>query len=240
MKMQQVSDHCFAVLNETNRVCDANSGLINLAEGVLIDTQSDLLHARQMIGLFSSVWSAMPRYVVLTHEDLDHVAGNQLFPGAEIIAHRTVAERMKHTADPSESQKLQHAVADPATRTMLETAQPGLLAVASQLQEDFDFDGIELVLPTTVFEDRHVLDLGGTRGPPDLCWALPPDRRRDRARTPRECPVYRRLALQSVDADGLGWFLPEFLRRARSDRRPGPRNDRPRAWAGLRDRRGQG
>jgi hypothetical protein len=31
MKMHQVSDHCFAVLNETNLVCDANSGLINLS-----------------------------------------------------------------------------------------------------------------------------------------------------------------------------------------------------------------
>jgi len=28
MEMKQVSDNCFAVLNEKNRVCDANSGLI--------------------------------------------------------------------------------------------------------------------------------------------------------------------------------------------------------------------
>ena len=27
MKMQQVSDSCYAVLNEKNRVCGANSGL---------------------------------------------------------------------------------------------------------------------------------------------------------------------------------------------------------------------
>ena len=26
MKLQQVSDNCFAVLNEKNRVCDANWG----------------------------------------------------------------------------------------------------------------------------------------------------------------------------------------------------------------------
>jgi hypothetical protein len=45
MKMQQVSDNCFAVLNEKNRVCDANSGLINLAGGIVIDTQSDLAHS---------------------------------------------------------------------------------------------------------------------------------------------------------------------------------------------------
>jgi hypothetical protein len=30
MKMQQVSENCFAVLIEKNRVCDANSGLQSL------------------------------------------------------------------------------------------------------------------------------------------------------------------------------------------------------------------
>ena len=35
MKLQQVSDNCFAVLNEKNLVCDANSGLINLGGGVV-------------------------------------------------------------------------------------------------------------------------------------------------------------------------------------------------------------
>ena len=48
MKMQQVSNNCFAVLNEKSRACDANSGLINRGGGVVIDTQSDLAHARQM------------------------------------------------------------------------------------------------------------------------------------------------------------------------------------------------
>ena len=42
MKMEQVSNNCFAVLNEKNRVCDANSGLINVGGGMVIDTQSDL------------------------------------------------------------------------------------------------------------------------------------------------------------------------------------------------------
>jgi len=36
MEMKQVSDNCFAVLNEKNRVCDANSGLINRARGVVM------------------------------------------------------------------------------------------------------------------------------------------------------------------------------------------------------------
>jgi cyclase len=55
MEMKQVSNNCFAVLNEKNRVCDANSGLINRAGGVVIDTQSDLAHARRMIEMFSKV-----------------------------------------------------------------------------------------------------------------------------------------------------------------------------------------
>ena len=62
----QVSDNCFAVLNEKNRVCDANSDLINRAWGVVIDTQSDLAHARQMIEMLSKVWPAMPRRVINT------------------------------------------------------------------------------------------------------------------------------------------------------------------------------
>jgi hypothetical protein len=66
MKRQQVSDNCFAVLNEKNRVCDADSGLINRCGGVVIDTQSDLPHARQMIEMFSKVWPAMPNRVVNT------------------------------------------------------------------------------------------------------------------------------------------------------------------------------
>ena len=48
MRMQQVSDQCFAVLNDKNRLCDANSGLVNLGGGVVIDTQSDLAHARRI------------------------------------------------------------------------------------------------------------------------------------------------------------------------------------------------
>ena len=53
-----------------------------------------------MIELFSTVWPSMPKYVVNTHEDSDHVWGNQLFRSAEIIAHSSVPERMKMVANP--------------------------------------------------------------------------------------------------------------------------------------------
>jgi glyoxylase-like metal-dependent hydrolase (beta-lactamase superfamily II) len=162
MEMQQVSDSCYAVLNEKNRVCDANSGLINRGGGVVIDTQSDLPHAQRMIDLFSQVWPAMPDRVINTHEDADHVWGNQLFEGAEIIAHRSVPERMKQVAEPDESQELLHGVGNLLKRLVLRTLHPGLLAAGQQLAEDYNFDGIELVLPTTLFDTRYELDLDGT------------------------------------------------------------------------------
>jgi cyclase len=161
MKLQQVSDNCFAVLNDKNRVCDANSGLINRGGGVVIDTQSDLFHARRMIELFGKVWPGMPKRVINTHEDGDHVWGNQLFEGAEIIAHRTVPDRMKQVADPQESQKLLGGVDHLLPRLLLKTMHPGVLAIGRQLKQDYDFEGIRLVLPTTLFDERHVLDLDG-------------------------------------------------------------------------------
>jgi glyoxylase-like metal-dependent hydrolase (beta-lactamase superfamily II) len=87
-----------------------------------------LAHARQMIEMFSKVWPAMPRRVINTHEDADHVWGNQLFQGAEIIAHRSVPERMKHVANPKESQKLLHGVGHFLSRLVLKTLHPGIAA----------------------------------------------------------------------------------------------------------------
>ena len=115
-----------------------------------------------MIELFGKVWRGMPKRVINTHEDGDHVWGNQLFEGAEIIAHRTVNELMPHVADPKETQQLIMGADRFLTRMLLKALHPGALAVARQLQQDYDFDGIKLVLPTTVFEKRHVLDLDGT------------------------------------------------------------------------------
>jgi cyclase len=162
MKLQQVSASCFAVLNEKNRLCDANSGLINRGGGVVVDTQSDLPHARRMIELFGRVWPGMPKRVINTHEDGDHVWGNQLFEGAEIIAHRTVPDGMRRAADPREPRKLLRRFDQLLPHLLLGTFHPGALALARQLQQDFYFEGIELAMPTNLFEERHVLNLDGT------------------------------------------------------------------------------
>jgi glyoxylase-like metal-dependent hydrolase (beta-lactamase superfamily II) len=162
MKLQQVSDNCYAVLCGKNRVCDANSGLINRGGGMVVDTQSDLAHARMMIELFSKVWKGMPKYVAITHEDGDHVWGNQLFKGAEIIAHKSVPGRMKIVAEPEETQELLHGVDRFLTRMVLKVLHPGVAAAGLQLLEDYNLDGVELLTPTTLFDARHEVNLDGT------------------------------------------------------------------------------
>jgi cyclase len=161
MEMTRISKSCYAVFNEKNRVCDASSGLINQGGGVVIDTQSDLPHAQRMIELFSTVWPAMPKRVILTHEDGDHVWGNQLFKGAEIIAHRSVPEQMRRGSDPEEMRKLLYGIQHAIPRFALNFIHPGAVAIGQQLLEDYDFDGLELVMPTTLFDTRHYLDLDG-------------------------------------------------------------------------------
>ena len=162
MKMEQVSASCYAAINEKNRVCDANSGLVNVAGSMVIDTQSDLPHAREMIRLFSDVWHDMPRQVVNTHEDADHVYGNQLFDGAEIIGHRSLPERMARVAQPAELQKLLQAAKGKLSGPLMKMVHPGLVAAGRQLLEDYDFEGVTLVPPTTLFDDRLVLTLDDT------------------------------------------------------------------------------
>jgi glyoxylase-like metal-dependent hydrolase (beta-lactamase superfamily II) len=162
MQLEQVGNHCYAVVNPKNRLCESNSGLINLGGGVLIDTQCDLGHARRMMELFGAVWKGMPERVVITHEDADHVWGNQLFPNAQIIAQRKIHERLPHTADPRGLQRLQATARNWLTRIVLRVVDPAALALADQLAPDFDFDGIALTLPNTLFDERYELNLDGT------------------------------------------------------------------------------
>ena len=47
MQLKQVRDNCFAVLSEKNHLCDANSGLINRAGGMVIDTPKVIVPGHQ-------------------------------------------------------------------------------------------------------------------------------------------------------------------------------------------------
>jgi glyoxylase-like metal-dependent hydrolase (beta-lactamase superfamily II) len=89
--------------------------------------------------------------VVNTHHNGDHCWGNQLFAGAEIVGHRLCA-----AAFGKEKPEGMQAVKQLAT-------SGGPLAELARALEPYDFTGITLTPPTTLFDDRLDLDLDGLR-----------------------------------------------------------------------------
>jgi glyoxylase-like metal-dependent hydrolase (beta-lactamase superfamily II) len=152
MELVSVARDVHVCLQEERGLGTSNSGLVNRAGGMVIDTFWDLPHTRELITHYSCVWREPARRVVNTHHNGDHCWGNQLFPGAEIIAHRRCAEAFGRER-PEFMQML---------RSQGSSSDPVLRELAAKLA-DWDFTGVELVPPTTLFEDRLALDLDGMR-----------------------------------------------------------------------------
>jgi len=150
MKLVEVGRDVFACLQHDTGLGKSNSGLVNRGGGLVVDTFWDLPHTRAMIETYARVWSAPARRVVNSHANGDHCWGNQLFAGADIIAHRRCAEGFGR----------ERPEAMQAIRGMTAAEDPAMRAFAHALGE-FDFAGIELTPPTTVFDDRLELDLDG-------------------------------------------------------------------------------
>lgn len=152
MELEEVGTDVYACLQEDTGLGKSNSGLVNRGGGLVVDTFWDLTHTREMIEQYSRVWTDPAERVVNTHRNGDHCWGNQLFSGADIIAHRACGE-MFETEKPEAMQALRNAggTGDPMTK-----------AFADALSE-FDFTGIELTPPTTLIDDRLDLELDGVR-----------------------------------------------------------------------------
>jgi len=69
---------------------------------------------------------------------------------------------MNNVAEPEEFQHLMQAANGLVKGFLLKLIHPGLAAAARQLAEDYDFGGVELVPPTTLFDDRLEISLRGT------------------------------------------------------------------------------
>jgi cyclase len=156
----------------------SNSGLISGGNSsVLVDTLFDLSLTREMLDSMAQKVKAATSIetLVLTHANGDHVYGNQLVKGAEIIASKACAEEMPNTPPQLMAEVLK------AAPTM-----GGMGQYFSRCFSAFDFEGITLTLPTKIFEGRLDITVGNkeinlievgpchTRG--DLIVFVPDDR----------------------------------------------------------------
>jgi cyclase len=150
MELREIGRDVYACLQPDRGLGTSNSGLVNRGGGLVVDTFWDLPHTRRLIETYARVWKGPARRVVNTHHNGDHCWGNQLFADAEIIGHRRCAASFG-----KERPELMQAL-----RNARGSSDPMLAALAARLA-DWDFTGVELRPPTTLFDDRLELDLGG-------------------------------------------------------------------------------
>jgi len=160
--LERLSAHAWASISPNRRLCDANAGFVAAGPGLVIDTLSDLAHARALRADIAEVFPRAPGLVVNTHEDLDHVFGNQVFAEAEILGHRSLPQRLPEAADPVRMARTLGYARKPISRALLRIVAPGTLAAVDQLAGAYDFAEIEVRPPTRLVDDRLGLELDGT------------------------------------------------------------------------------
>ena len=90
---KQLTEHVYAAEQTRLGTGWSNSGLVAAGGGLVIDSLYDVKLTRELAGLYAEVFPSAPATIVNTHHNGDHCWGNQVFVGAEIIAHTGCAHR---------------------------------------------------------------------------------------------------------------------------------------------------
>jgi glyoxylase-like metal-dependent hydrolase (beta-lactamase superfamily II) len=153
--LHELGDGLFAFLQPDGGWGWSNAGLV-AADGtsLLIDTLFDLRLTREMLAAMRPLTDRRPiRQVLNTHGNGDHCYGNQLVPEeAEIVAAEAAVQDMQAVTPELMRALSQAEIEDEDLRLFLRHAFGS-----------FDFDGIELRLPSRVFTGALSLDVGGRR-----------------------------------------------------------------------------
>jgi glyoxylase-like metal-dependent hydrolase (beta-lactamase superfamily II) len=130
----------------------SNAGLIVDGEAsLLVDTLFDLDLTRDMLREMGQATTAAASIdtLVITHANGDHVYGNELVEGAEIIASRSCAEEMAETP--------------PQMLAELSKAAPTMGELGEYFTScfgKFNFEGIELTMPGRTFDGELTIHTG--------------------------------------------------------------------------------
>lgn len=148
-EVHDLGDGCVAYVQPDGSWGWSNAGLV-IGDGasLLVDTLFDLHLTRKMLdSLQPFVRTAPIRSLVNTHANGDHCYGNQLVDDAEIIASTSAAHEMTEVP--------------PAMLAALNADTGEVGALFRRFFGSFDFEGIEMRLPTRTFDGRLDLEVGG-------------------------------------------------------------------------------
>ncbi|HQZ33371.1 MAG TPA: MBL fold metallo-hydrolase [Ilumatobacteraceae bacterium] len=147
--LQEIGDNCYAYLQPDGSWGWSNAGLV-VGDGasLLVDTLFDLKLTREMLDTMAAPTAAAPIGTLLnTHANGDHCYGNQLVLNAEIVASAATAHEMSEVP--------------PAMLHALNTAPGEVGELFRHFFGAFDFDGIDVTMPTRTFSGRLDIEVGG-------------------------------------------------------------------------------
>jgi cyclase len=151
--LHELGDGLFAFLQPDGGWGLSNAGLVTGAGGsLLIDTLFDLRLTREMLDAMAPLTASRPIGTLLnTHANGDHCWGNQLVPhDTEIVASAAAAEEMLEL--------------QPSELGAMVTGLPGPVGdLLRDIFGRFDFQGIELRVPTRTFSGAITLTVAGRR-----------------------------------------------------------------------------
>lgn len=141
MRLDRVSERVYA---NTEGKTGGNVGIIILEDGVAaVDAQYPVSGAAFRRSI-PSVTRKPVTHLLLTHYHGDHVFGNQAFEDCEIVAHRLLKEKME--------ENLRTVWAPSNLERMMEDVR------RSRPERAWLYEGLRIVLPTRVFEERFTVD----------------------------------------------------------------------------------
>jgi cyclase len=153
--LHEVGNGCYAYLQPDGGWGWSNAGLVAYGgESLLVDTLFDLKLTREML---DTMRRAEPKAaarigtLVNTHSNGDHCFGNELVNGAEIIASKACAEEMAHDGGAGRLAEMK--------RNASSLGEAGKFF--ADIFAAFDFDGINVTMPTRTFERSLDLSVGG-------------------------------------------------------------------------------
>ncbi len=149
--LQEVGPGVYAYLQHDGGWGISNAGFLAGDDGLLvIDSTMVASMAESFIKEIRRVSDKPYRHLINTHSHPDHVGGNRLFTGAEIISHRICREELLRTAE----------------RTTVESPPPAMASIPRTpgIERMFDLmahdSGRQVPLPSVTFESNLTLHYG--------------------------------------------------------------------------------